>query len=209
MRKRRLTVVFGGVLTVMTCTLLLAAPDKKPPAQSEELPQAAENSPATDSSATTAPGEPKRMWAQSFLWAKAPELLVEEWLTEKPETEGKYVLIEFWATWCPPCRRSIPVLNEFHKKFGKELVVIGISHESKADVLKLKEPAIEFFSAIDTQSRTKKEYGVVGIPHAVIVEPGGYVIWEGFPLLKDHELTGKIIGKILEVGRKMKKQAKK
>jgi thiol-disulfide isomerase/thioredoxin len=209
MQKRFLEVLFVGVWTIMMCNLLVAAPDKKEPAQLDELPLAAENAPAGNEAVTTTQGVPKRMWAQSFLWAKAPELIVEEWLTEEPDTEGKYVLIEFWATWCPPCRRSIPVLNEFHKKFGKELVVIGISHESKADVLKLKEPAREFFSAIDTQSRTKKEYGVVGIPHAIIVEPGGYVVWEGFPLLKDHELTDKIIGRILEVGRRMKKQAKK
>ena len=57
------------------------------------------------------------MWAKSFLFAKAPALVVEKWLTDEPATQGKYVLIEFWATWCPPCRKSIPKLNEFHQKF--------------------------------------------------------------------------------------------
>jgi len=150
--------------------------------------------------------KPWRMWANSFRWAKAPELIVEKWLTEKPDTKGKYVLIEFWATWCPPCRRSIPLLNSFHKKYGKELVVIGVSEESEADVRKLKKPKVEYYSAIDTKMRTKKALGVFGIPHVIILEPGGHVIWEGFPLLEDYELTDDIIEKILAVGRKLKAQ---
>ncbi len=150
------------------------------------------------------PKKPRRMWATSYRWAKAPDLVVEKWLTDKPETQGKYTLIEFWATWCPPCRRSIPLLNKFHKKYGKELVVIGISEESEADVRKLKTPNIEYYSAIDTKERMKKEMGVFGIPHVIILDPDGFVIWEGFPLLKDYELTEEIIEKILAVGRKLK-----
>src|SRR4051812_13554317 len=63
-------------------------------------------------------GEDKRLWAKSVLNQKAPELVVEKWLTEKPDTKGKFVLIDFWATWCPPCRKAIPELNAFKKKFG-------------------------------------------------------------------------------------------
>ena len=151
----------------------------------------------------------KRLWANSFLFAEAPKLVVEKWLSEnKPETKGKYVLIEFWATWCGPCRRSIPLLNRFHAKYKDELVVIGISHETEADVRKLKSPQIEYYSAIDTQARTKKAVGVWGIPHVLILEPGGAVIWQGFPLLKDYELTDEIIEKILAIGRRLKRQGK-
>lgn len=144
----------------------------------------------------------KQLWAYSCLWEKAPKLEVQKWLTAEPKTKGKFVLIEFWATWCPPCRKSIGLLNSLHKKFGKDLVVIGISHETEADVRALKTPRIEYFSAIDTKARTKKVLGVFGIPHVILIEPGGSVVWEGFPLLKGHELTEKIVARMIEIGRK-------
>ncbi len=143
----------------------------------------------------------KQLWAFSCLWEKAPELQVEKWLTDKPDTKGKVVLIEFWATWCGPCRRSIPILNEFKKKYGDDLVVIGISDETEAAVRKMKVPNIEYYSAIDTQARTKDKLGVFGIPHVIVLEPDGYVVWEGFPLLKDYELTEEILEKVINIAK--------
>ena len=127
--------------------------------------------------------------------------MVEKWLTDKPDTAGKYTLIEFWATWCSQCRLSVPKLNQLHRKFGAELVVIAISNQKDEDVRKFKEQKIEYYSAIDTQARMKDKLGVIGIPHVIIVEPNGYVVWEGFPLLKDYELTEEVVEKILSVGR--------
>jgi len=175
---------------------------------SDDIPRYADNSPFTSEFKMPVVKEGKRLWANSLIWSEAPELLVETWLTDKPDTKGKYVLIEFWNTWCPPCRRSLAVLNGFHKKYGTELVVIGVCDEEPQTVRNFKTHKIEFFSAIDTQARTKKEFGVFGVPHAVILEPEGYVIWEGFPLLKGYELTDKIIDRILAVGRKQKAKAK-
>lgn len=141
----------------------------------------------------SAPAEEKKLWAKSVLNQPAPELLVEKWLTAKPETQGKFVLIDFWATWCPPCRKAIPELNAFHKKFGDKLVVIGVSDESEEAVRKMTDPKMTYASAIDTQARTKKQLEVKGIPHVIIIDPKGIVRWEGFPFLGGYELTESVV----------------
>jgi cytochrome c biogenesis protein CcmG/thiol:disulfide interchange protein DsbE len=169
-----------------------------------DIPRFAINSPFDTEYDSPVPKEGKRLWATSRLWAKAPDFVVEKWLTGKPDTNGKYLLIEFWATWCRQCRLAALKLNDLHKKFGNDLVVIGISDEKEKVVRKLEEPKIDYYIAIDTQARMKKILGVIGIPHVIIVEPNGYVVWEGFPLLKGHELTEEVVEKILEVDKKDK-----
>ncbi|MFC1761716.1 TlpA family protein disulfide reductase [Planctomycetota bacterium] len=143
--------------------------------------------------------EAKRLWAKSFLWEKPPELIVEQWLSETPQTRGKCVLLEFWATWCPPCRKSIHLLNKLHERFQDRLVVIGLSGESEQAVRNLHQPQIHYYSAIDTQERTKNALGVEGIPHVIILEPEGYVVWEGFPYQKGYELTEEVVASILDI----------
>lgn len=139
----------------------------------------------------------KKLWAKSFLNQKAPELVVEKWLTKEPDRKGKFVLIDFWATWCPPCRKAIPELNALHKKFGDKLVVIGLSDETEEKVKGLTDPKIEYASAIDTQKRMKKIIEVTGIPHVLLIDPQGIVRWEGFPFLDGNELTEKVVADIL------------
>ncbi|MFH1717829.1 MAG: TlpA disulfide reductase family protein [Planctomycetota bacterium] len=176
-----------------------AAPDSA--ARTYDIPRFAINSPFETKYESPVPEKGKRLWARSFLWEKAPDLVVEKWLTGKPETGGKYLLIEFWATWCRQCRLAAPMLNNLHRKFGEDLVVIGISDEEEDVVRRLEEPKIEYYLASDTQAVMKEKVGVFGIPHVIIVEPGGYVVWEGFPLLKGHELTEEVVEKILKVGK--------
>jgi cytochrome c biogenesis protein CcmG/thiol:disulfide interchange protein DsbE len=146
--------------------------------------------------ATAARAEDKQLWAKSIIDQKGPELVVEKWLTPQPDTKGKFVLIDFWATWCGPCLKAIPELNEFQKKYADKLVVIGISDEAEDAVKKMKSPKIEYASAIDTKARTKDGLKVEGIPHVIVMDPEGVVRWEGFPFLGGHELTGAVLEEI-------------
>src|SRR3989339_1467031 len=156
------------------------------------------NTPCIDPKTTNLVTKRERtIWADSWLYCEAPKLEVETWLSDVPDTKDKYILVEFWGTYCPPCRRSIPILNGFRKKFKDELVVIGISHEPVDVVKNFKEYKIEYYSAVDTQERMKKKLNVFGIPHIIIIEPKyGCIVWEGFPLLKGYELTEQTIEKI-------------
>jgi cytochrome c biogenesis protein CcmG, thiol:disulfide interchange protein DsbE len=139
----------------------------------------------------------KQIWAKSVIDQKGPDLVVEKWLTPQPDTKGKFVLIDFWATWCPPCREAIPELDQFAKVFKDQLVVIGISEEPEDKVKAMARPRIEYASAIDTKARMKTALEVKGIPHVILMDPQGIVRWEGFPLLSGHELTQQVIGEII------------
>lgn len=140
----------------------------------------------------------KRLWADSWLNKPAPEFFVEQWLTKQPDMKGKFVLIDFWATWCGPCRGAIKHLNEFHEKFGDRMVVVGISAETPDQVAALKDPVIKYYSAIDQKKTMHGKLNVQGIPHVILIDPKGIVRWEGFPTLAGHELTEEILKGLLE-----------
>jgi thiol-disulfide isomerase/thioredoxin len=141
--------------------------------------------------------EAKQIWAESYLGKKAPELVVEQWLAGKPATAGKFVLIDFWATWCGPCRRAIPELNAIQKQFGDKLVVIGLTDEPEKVVRAMHEPKIGYAVAIDTKHRTKDQLKVLGIPHVLLLDPAGVVRWEGFPLLETDPLTAQAVAEVI------------
>lgn len=146
----------------------------------------------------TAQAQEKKIWAKSFLNQKAPELVVEEWLSDEPEIGDKFVLVDFWATWCGPCKKAIPELNAFQKEFKDDLIVIGISDEPRHKVEKQKNPKIEYYNAIDTKERLQKILEVEGIPHCILIDPNGIVVWEGWPQLEGFELTSEVIQGLIE-----------
>lgn len=135
-------------------------------------------------------------WARSgksMVGQKLPELKLE-YVQGTPEYAGKPLILEFWATWCPPCRKSIPHLNEIYRKNKDNgLVIIGVSSEKKDVVEKfLKNTKMDYFPALD--AKLGRSFGVTGIPHAVLVDKTGKIVWEGHPA----SLTDKELGLILK-----------
>ena len=117
-------------------------------------------------------------------------------LGPEPEMEGKPLLLEFWATWCPPCRESIPHLNEIHAKYkDRGLLVVGVTDEPNAVIRKFqKEVPMDYAVATDTGGRLNEKMGVSGIPQAFLVNKSGEIVWEGHPMrLRDEDIE-----KILE-----------
>ena len=102
----------------------------------------------------------------------------------KPETKGKTLLVEFWATWCGPCRESIPHLNEFQSKFAdKGLVILGITDEDQGTVAKFrKRQTIDYPIATDRDGRLSRTFRLKSIPQAFLIDRDGKIIWAGHPL---------------------------
>lgn len=107
-----------------------------------------------------------------------------------PDYKGKAAIVEFWATWCPPCRASIPHLNEINKKFkDKGLVVVGITDEKKETVEKFQKTLPMEYNVAIGGAEIEKKIGINGIPHAFIVGKDGKVVWQGHPMqLKDADI---------------------
>jgi thiol-disulfide isomerase/thioredoxin len=154
---------------------LLHQPAVAPPADARTQP----SSPADDD--FVAP----QLYAKSVRGLRAPAFVVESWLTDRPDAGGKFLLIDFWATWCGPCRRSIPELNGFAARFKDRLVVVGVSDESEADIRKMTDPHIDYAVASDPQGRMSSALAITGIPHCILVDPRGIVRYEGMPTYLD------------------------
>jgi len=124
----------------------------------------------------------------------APALDIKEWIKGGPVDlaagKGKTVhVVEFWATWCGPCRTSIPHLTELQKRFkDKGVVFIGVSNE-KSDVVKKfvtkMGDKMDYAVAIDSGKTSEgymEAFNINGIPHAFVVDKEGRIIWQGHPM---------------------------
>jgi thiol-disulfide isomerase/thioredoxin len=103
-----------------------------------------------------------------------------------PETlKGKTVFVDFWASWCTPCKESFPVLNELTKKYSSQgLVIIGVNlDETKADMEHfLKAQPASFVVVRDASETIVKKLGIRTFPSSFILDGDGKVrfIHSGF-----------------------------
>ncbi len=140
---------------------------------------------------------------------KAKPLNISEWVkgatAEAPVdvTDGKNVyVVEFWATWCGPCRTSIPHLTELQKKYkDKGVVFVGVSNETLEKVQPFVEEQgekMEYVVALDKENLTNQDYmrayGRNGIPCSFIINKKGQIVWVGHPMTMDKPLEEIVAG---------------
>jgi thiol-disulfide isomerase/thioredoxin len=138
---------------------------------------------------------------------KAPPIEIAHWLRGEPLEgfeEGKVYVLEFWATWCGPCRASMPHLTELQEKYKDyDVTIIGVSDEplsTVVDFLCTTDPKAEslwyekihYTLATDPDESVKKDYfraaGQRGIPCSFIIGKDTHVEWIGHPMSMDGPL---------------------
>lgn len=120
-------------------------------------------------------------------------------LLSSVDTKNKVVYLDFWASWCGPCKDSFPWLNDIHEKYkDKGLVVIGINLDKdkhKAEAF-LKDHSAKFRIIFNAEGDLAKKYGVKGMPYSVIIDKTGKIIHShiGFHPDKTKEYVSTIEG---------------
>ncbi|MBI5383740.1 MAG: redoxin family protein [Verrucomicrobia bacterium] len=148
----------------------------------------------------------------------APKLQVAKWLQGEPVKgfeKDKTYIVEFWATWCGPCRVSIPHLNELHEKFkDKGLIVIGqdVWERNEDEVPKFVQKMGEKMTyrvALDAKNGDQdrgrmaetwmQAAGQNGIPTAFVVDKKGTIAWIGHPMTLNEKLLEEVLAGTFDV----------
>ncbi len=114
------------------------------------------------------------------------------------DLKGKVVYLDFWASWCGPCRQSFPWMNDMQQKYGaRGLQIVGVNLDAKraeADKFLADNPA-QFALAFDTKGESPKRIGVKGMPTSVLIGVDGKVlaVHQGFKDEERAELEARLV----------------
>src|SRR5262245_56325780 len=171
----------GGFMVVWALVASAAAQDQPVAPKVEDR---AESKPAE-----TMPDLPARL----SIGDKAPALSIEKWIKGEPVKafeKDKVYVVEFWATWCPPCVKSFPHLTELQKKLkDKGVTIVGVTSDDPNNSLSAVESMVTKFGdekmgytiAWDKGRETSRAYMEAarrgGIPCAFVVDKEGLLAW--------------------------------
>lgn len=119
---------------------------------------------------------------QSKNTAKAPEFSLQDIngkTVKLSDHKNKIVILDFWATWCPPCRKGIPDLIKLQKKYKDQLVIIGISldTDTKKDVVPFaKNYGINYPVVYGNQEVVNNYGGIEAIPTSFVIDKKGNIV---------------------------------
>jgi thiol-disulfide isomerase/thioredoxin len=126
--------------------------------------------PYLDRMRPVAPGDPAPVFALPRIEAKgalgAPFSLAS--------ARGKVVIVDFWATWCQPCVKSLPRLEAIHRQHP-DVAVVAINIDDPADARELFDEAHYTLTLLAGSKEVSDRYDVAAIPHTVVIDPLGIV----------------------------------
>lgn len=108
--------------------------------------------------------------------------------------KGKPVLLNFWATWCPPCRKEMPDLQAFAEKYGEDIQVLGVNWDYQSDVNEevrefLAEYDITYPNVLDKAGEVFVKYQLTGLPVTYWIDEAGVIRGIWFGAMKEEDIV--------------------
>lgn len=124
--------------------------------------------------------------------AATPESRGDDLALDLDAYRGKVVVVDFWASWCVPCRRSFPWLNSMQKKYADEgLVIVGVNMDASADDAQafLRDFPADFRIVNDPEGVLAREFDVIAMPSSYVIDRNGRIAAKhlGFKVKKQDE----------------------
>ena len=111
--------------------------------------------------------------------AKAPDFELKTLTGETvklSDLKGKKIMLNFWATWCPPCKAEMPAMEQFHKEAGDEVVILAVNIDPHLDVQAfVDENKITFPIPLDADDKVNEMYQVLSIPTTYFIDTKGNI----------------------------------
>ncbi|MBN2447934.1 MAG: TlpA family protein disulfide reductase [Phycisphaerae bacterium] len=133
---------------------------------------------------TTAAGQQALGVGQEF-----PTFSGDDFMTKEPidfaKFRGKVMIVEFWGTWCPPCRAAVPHIRELYEKQHESgLDIISIANERQQGNLKpfIEKEKMTWHHIQDERDQLTRKYGIRGFPTAFVIDRDGILVWTGHPM---------------------------
>ncbi len=224
---------FGPIATLLSAALLAApalAQDKAPatpatPSTPDKPATQPEKPASSQEPAVKRAAKPPEYHGKPLLVGNpAPELAIEKWVKGEPVAsfeKGKFYIIEFWATWCDPCKPIFPYLSALQKEFKDKLVIVGVASPGWRDTLPLVEESVKSMKdrigfpiawdkPVPTDDKSSEGKPVIlgatndaymraaqqdRIPRVFVIDDKGRLLWVGKPADLDFVIDDVMTGK--------------
>jgi thiol-disulfide isomerase/thioredoxin len=127
--------------------------------------------------------------------SKAPDfslLSLEDEMIRLSSFQGKAVMVNFWATWCGPCRLEMPMIEKFHQDYRDQLVILAVNmqEDERAVHIFANELDLDFYILLDRDSEVSDLFRVKGLPTTYFIDPEGEIAAAHVGALSEEQVHG-------------------